>query len=301
MVGYIWTMNIAAFLKTRPVGMARTEAVGATLIILLLFVSGCKSTVESPNARAPAVSNTGDIKKRLPVLFLVGDSTVHTGGVRRGWGDEIGQFFDPTKITVTNCARGGRSSRAFQTQGWWSNLLACARPRDFVLIQFGHNDGGPLDDTNRARGTIRGLRSESQEIYNPIMHKEETVHTYGWYMSKYIADARARYLTPIICSPVPRVPKQAADGTLIDKDPYVEWSAQVADNQRALFIDLHRIIMAHYAGKSPEEIRARYFTKLDHTHTNPTGAKLNAESVVEGLRKLTNCPLRNFLLEKPTP
>jgi len=28
--------------------------------------------------------------------------------------------------------------------------------RDFVIMQFGHNDGGALDDTARARGTIRG-------------------------------------------------------------------------------------------------------------------------------------------------
>ena len=293
-------MNVIAFPRRGIIEIVLAKALESVMVILVLLVCGCKSNAESPAANAPDVSISTSLPAKLSILFLAGDSTVHTTGVRRGWGDEIGQFFDAKKITVTNCAHGGRSSRTFQTQGWWNDLLAHARPGDFVLIQFGHNDGGPLDDTNRARGTIRGIGDESKEIYNPIMHKKETVHTYGWYMRKYIADARAKGMTPIICSPVPRVPRQSGDSGLVDKDSYVQWSAEVAKNRNAFFIDLNHIIMGHYAGMTPQEIRARYFTKLDHTHTNPTGAKLNAESVVEGLRKLTNCPLRNFLLEKPT-
>ena len=32
-------------------------------------------------------------------------------------------------------------------------------------MQFGHNDSGPLDDTARARGTIKGVGEDSIEIY----------------------------------------------------------------------------------------------------------------------------------------
>ena len=62
---------------------------------------------------------------------------------------------------------------------------------DFVIMQFGHNDAGPLDDTARARGTLKGIGDDSTEIYNPRRKREETVHTYGWYMRKYVNDARA--------------------------------------------------------------------------------------------------------------
>jgi hypothetical protein len=37
---------------------------------------------------------------------------------------------------------------------------------DFVLIQFGHNDGGPINDERRARGSLPRLGDESQEIAN---------------------------------------------------------------------------------------------------------------------------------------
>ena len=71
-------------------------------------------------------------------------------------------------------------------------------------MQFGHNDASPLDDTARARGTIRGTGDESKEIYNPIMKKNEVVYTYGYYIRKYIRDIKAKGATPIVCSLIPR-------------------------------------------------------------------------------------------------
>jgi hypothetical protein len=53
----------------------------------------------------------------LPTLFIVGDSTAKSNAPLRGWGSEIGAFFDPTKINVVNRAIGGRSSRTFITEG----------------------------------------------------------------------------------------------------------------------------------------------------------------------------------------
>ena len=127
----------------------------------------------------------------LPTLFIVGDSTVKNGTKgQQGWGDPIAALFDKTKIKVENHAIGGRSSRTFQTEGRWDKILAAAKPGDFVLMQMGHNDGGPLDDAARARGSIRGTGEETKEIDNPITKKKEVVHTYGWYLRKYVADAR---------------------------------------------------------------------------------------------------------------
>jgi lysophospholipase L1-like esterase len=287
------------------------------LAILGLFLAGCESAPTASSAPAPATAAVAnpvnaeanrsaapatETNRTLPMLFIVGDSTVRNGTRgQMGWGTPIARFFDPAKIKVENLALGGRSSRTFQTQGWWDKVLAAARPGDFVLMQFGHNDGGPLDDTNRARGTIRGLGEETKEIYNPIMKKPEVVHTYGWYMRKYITDARAKGMTPIVCSPVPRLPKQPVQAGDVDTNSYVVLSAEVASSQNVLFIDLNHIILGHYAGMTPEEIKAKYFTPADNTHTSPVGADLNAQSVVEGLRALKDCPLKNFLLDQPAP
>src|SRR5947207_2006020 len=138
---------------------------------LILFLSASSTAVWSGETASA----------RKPVLFIVGDSTVNAGksGPALGWGDCIGRFFDKTKIDVRNKAVGGRSSRTFQTEGLWDKVLEAASAGDFVLVQMGHNDAGPLDDTQRARGSIPGTSDESKEIDNPITKRKEVVHTYG--------------------------------------------------------------------------------------------------------------------------
>jgi lysophospholipase L1-like esterase len=242
------------------------------------------------DARRDAAATAGflaDTNRAFPMLFIVGDSTVHNPGRgERGWGDVIGKYFETNKIRVENHALGGRSSRTFITQGWWQKVLDAAKPGDFVLLQMGHNDGGPLDDTNRARGSLRGLGEETRDIFNPVTRRPETVHTYGWYLRQYIADARARGMTLILCSPIPHCPKEQPKAGDVEKSVYVEMSAAVAKDQHLPFINLNQITMSQYAGLSPKEIKEKYFTPADNTHTSPAGAELNARSVIEGLKQL---------------
>ena len=89
---------------------------------------------------------TGPANPDLPSIFLVGDSTVRNGhGTGSdglwGWGAPIADLFDPTKVNVVNRAIGGLASHSFISAGHWENTLAMVKPGDFVLIQFGHNDG----------------------------------------------------------------------------------------------------------------------------------------------------------------
>lgn len=274
----------------------------AMLAVIFLFTAVVHAaSVPEANEIAPSTNATSaELNRTLPILFIVGDSTVHnTAEGLLGWGDVIGRYFDPKKIIVENHARPGRSSRTFQTQGWWDPILAAARPGDFVMIQLGHNDGGPLDDTNRARGTIPGIGDESRQVYNPVMRRQEIVHAYGWYLRKYISDARAKGMTPIICSPVPHVPREDLKGNNVDKFEYVEWSKEIARQEHVYFIPLNQLIQAHYAGMTPQEIKTKYFTTQDNTHANPVGAALNASAVIEGLRLLKDCPLNDYLLKNP--
>ncbi|HEV2296549.1 MAG TPA: rhamnogalacturonan acetylesterase [Tepidisphaeraceae bacterium] len=241
------------------------------------------------------------IKPDLPTLWIIGDSTVRnsTKG-QRGWGDPIAEFFDRSRINVVTKARGGRSSRTYITEGLWDEVLAQLKPGDFVMIQFGHNDGGPLDDTHRARGSIRGIGDESREIFNPIMKKQEVVRTFGWYMSKYIHDTRAKGATPIVLSYVPRAPRPNAATQPAATGPtsYALWAQQVAERENAPFIDLHGIVSRHYAMMAPEVVKKQYFAP-DNTHTNEAGALRNAAAVVEGVRALNDVDLAKYLLARP--
>jgi rhamnogalacturonan acetylesterase len=232
-----------------------------------------------------------------PTLFIVGDSTVKTGTKgQQGWGDPIIKLFDQDKLKVENHDIGGRSSRTFQTEGRWEKILAVSKPGDFVLVQMGHNDGGALDDAARARGSIRGTGEETKEIDNPITKKKEVVHTYGWYLRKYISDAKAKGMTIAILSPIPHAPKSEVKAGDVEGSNYVKWSEEVATAEKVPFVNLNKLVMAKYAGLRPAEIKSKYFTEADGTHTSPAGAELNARCVAEGLTELEGWPLKDFLL-----
>ena len=66
-----------------------------------------------------------------------------------------------------------------------------------------------------------------------------------------------------------------------------------------MFIDLNGIIADRY-DKLGEEAVKSFFPK-EHTHTGWEGALLNAQSVVEAIRSLPDCPLAKYLAASPNP
>lgn len=143
--------------------------------------------------------------QQSPTLYVIGDSTVRNYNKEQwGWGTLISNYFDSNKISISNQAMAGRSTRTFIKEKRWERVLSTMKKGDYVMMQFGHNDGSPLDDTARARGTIRGIGDESKEINNPITKQLEVVHTYGWYLRKFINDIKSKGGIAIVCSPIPR-------------------------------------------------------------------------------------------------
>jgi len=240
------------------------------------------------------------LQEHKPTLYIIGDSTVKNGTKQignplQGWGSFLGEFFDTTKIAVRNYALGGRSSRTFISGGNWEKVLNQLQPGDFVIMQFGHNDSSPLDDTARARGTIKGTGYEFKEIYNPILKKNETVYTYGWYLRKFVSDASEKGSTSIICSPVPRNNWTAGKVNRADED-YGKWSEETATTTHIGFIPLNRLIADRYDKLGAETVKT--FFPGDNTHTNAAGAIINAQCVVEGIKTIKDCQLIKFLNNK---
>ena len=234
--------------------------------------------------------------QKLPSLFLIGDSTVRNGegngsNGQWGWGGPIAGYFNSKKINVVNRALGGLSSRTYLTFDYWDRLIAMLKPGDFVIMQFGHNDAGPINDNVRARGTIKGTGEETEEIDNILTGKHEVVHSYGWYLRKFIADTRAKGATPIVCSPVPR--KIWRDGRITSNaEDYGRWANEVAESTGARFIPLNAIVSRKYEELGPEKVEALFWG--DNTHTSLAGAELNAASVIAGLKALKNNPLGRY-------
>lgn len=235
--------------------------------------------------------------KPKPTLYIIGDSTVRNGSGtgsngQWGWGSFMAQYFDTTKISVENHAMGGRSSRTFITEGRWDKIMANLKKGDYVIMQFGHNDSSPLDDTARARGTIKGTGAESKEIYNPITKKQEVVYSYGWYMRKYINDAKSKGAIPIVCSLIPR---NQWDGGKVKRasNDYGKWAEDVAKSEDAYFIDLNNLIADEYDQMGREKVAS--FFHGDHTHTGEVGAKMNVAIVVEQLKKQKGLKLKKYM------
>lgn len=262
----------------------------------------------------------------LPSLILIGDSTIRNGHGRGdqnqwGWGAPIADLFDPARINVVNRAIGGLSSHSYISEGHWDLALEIIKRGDFVLIQWGHNDGGinlpgapPIPDQGlppgiappplpagtpprgpNVRGSMPGVGEETYNVADPRTGEMVTVHTYGWYLRKYIADVKAKGAAPIICSLVPR--KIWVDGHIRrNTDTYRGWAQQVAKQEHVGFVDLNEIIARRYDALGPQAVDGLFGDP--HTHTNWAGAVVNAEAVVAGLRDLPGDPLAPYLSEK---
>jgi hypothetical protein len=127
------------------------------------------------------------------------------------------------------------------------------------------------------------------------MQKQEVVHTYGWYMRKYVTDTVAKGAIPIVCSPIPR--KIWQDGKVVrNAANYGGWARQVAEQEKVALVDLNEIIARRYDALGEAKVEPLFADP--HTHTSREGAELNAECVVAGLKALPGDPLERYLSPK---
>jgi lysophospholipase L1-like esterase len=263
-------------------------------IVLAAFcclAAGCRTTP------APAGPRT---------LFIAGDSTAATYSAtdkaQQGWGAVLQPFFDDSRLRVVNAARGGRSSRTFITEGHWDQMLTNVRRGDFVIIQFGHNDAGALNQEPpgstrplRARGTIPGIGEESEEIDNVVTGKHEIVYSFGWYLRKMIADVRSKGATPILMTLTVR--NAWIDGRIeCPRDTYRSWTRQTAASEKTPFIDLTSSIADRYQREGPETVTRQFIN--DTVHTNAEGARNNAADVASALIALRGQSFGKMLSER---
>lgn len=284
--------------------------------ILVWLVLAC--VMASSHAQGPAAAvNTDPARARvvlpepanpaLPSIILIGDSTVRNGhddgqgkGAQGqwGWGNPLAAHVDAARVNLVNRAVGGLSSRTYISSGHWERTLALVKPGDVVIMQFGHNDASPVNDDKRARGTIRGVGIESTEIDNLLTGQRETVHSYGWYLRKYIADIRAKGGMPVVASLVPRKAWNDDGGKVRrNRNDYAGWAAEVARSEKVGFIDLNEIVAARYDAMGRDAVMALFPATVpdERVHTNWAGAVLNAQVVATELARLDDPRMKTFL------
>ena len=279
-------------------GMNRdlTSRCAAALLSLfaLPWAHGQQFTATTDPARAQ-VQLPAPARADLPTLFLIGDSTVRNGhddGQGKGaegqwgWGNPIAAYLDAGKVNLVNRAVGGLSSRTYRTSGHWDRTKALIKRGDWVVMQFGHNDASPVNDNSRARGVLRGIGPETEDIDNQLTGRRETVLTYGAYLRGYVDEIRALGATPIICSPVIRK-RWEADGQKVVRagGNFAQWAAEVARQEGVAFIDLNEWGARRYEALGAAQVEKFFPADLpqETVHTNWLGAAINAQLVIAGL------------------
>jgi len=228
-------------------------------------------------------------RQQKPTIYIIGDSTTHNTLPMMGWGTAFADFVDTTRINVANHAMAGRSTRSFVREGRWRVVDSLLKPGDYVMMVFGHNEGekpgvvGPNPDAHQraiARGVLKGIGEDTVHLTWPD-GKQEIVHTFGWYIRQFIRDTKAKGATPVVLSMIPHNIFKDGKVPRADKD-YGLWSKQVADQEGVAFIDMNNLTADKYEKWGADSV-AKLFMP-DKTHTTPAGARVNAQSVVDGIK-----------------
>jgi lysophospholipase L1-like esterase len=279
----------------------------AAMLLFLTAVPLCGCTGANAMPLTPQNSRylARPANSALPTLFIIGDSTVRNGngtghGGQWGWGDCLAPFFETNRLNVVNDALGGTSSRTFYRDRW-PRVLAMMKPGDFLIMQFGHNDSSPVNETvpdshARSRGTIKGVGAATLAITNILTRKPEIVHTFGWYEETIISEAKAKGVTPMVCSLIPRN-NWKHGRALRNKSDYAGWAATVAKTEKVPFLDLNEIIARRYDELGQAAVNLLFVVGAG-PHTSRAGAETNALCVVSALKGLPTNPLARFFSEK---
>ncbi|HVT81363.1 MAG TPA: hypothetical protein VHM90_11975, partial [Phycisphaerae bacterium] len=146
----------------------------------------------------------------------------------------------------------------------------------------------------------------------------ESVHTYGWYMSKMATDAREkgahpyfltvttrniwtnpkaqfRDATPTVPLPADYDPKQDKIERGTGRGKYTQWTKEVAAKLHVPVFDLTNYCADLYEKMGREEVNKMY---SDHNHTYVEGATTVARAIVAGLKSFKDSPFVPMLSEK---
>lgn len=223
------------------------------------------------------------------MIFIIGDSTVtnedSSSDSMWGWGSVLAEYVDSTQAVVDNHAVPGRSARTFLDEGRWDSIYESLRPGDVVLIQFGHNDAGPID-SGRERAELPGTGNESKVFRMQSSGNYKVVYTYGWYLRKYIMDCFEKGAVPVVISHTPR---NKFDNGLIESNSqsFGLWTREVARQMGVTFVDLNALSgqMLQKIADETGLLEVNSYFKNDHSHSSLKGAHLNARNLVEALKE----------------
>ncbi|KAJ6072199.1 hypothetical protein N7499_010213 [Penicillium canescens] len=194
-------------------------------------------------------------------IYLAGDSTMAKGGTgsgTAGWGEYVKPY---TSLTVANQAVAGRSARSYTREGRFDAIAAVVQSGDWVVIEFGHNDGGSLSTTDNGRTDCGGTGSETcSTTYNGVA---ETVLTFPAYLEKAAKTFKAKGANVLISSQTPNNPWETGTFTY-SPSRFVEYARLAAEVAGVSYVDHGAYVADRFETLGLTTVDS-YFP-LDHTH-----------------------------------
>ena len=213
--------------------------------------------------------------KKATTIFLAGNSTVVDQDREpwAAWGQMFPQFIQSGKAVVANYAESGETLKAFKAEKRLEKIWSMAKPGDYLLIEFTHNDQKP-----------------GSNFLDPFT-------TYKQTLKEWIGEAGKRNMIPVLVTSMHRRSFDSTGhiaNTLLN---YPEAMRQTAREESTALIDLNAMskimyeawgeegsikAFVHYPANSfPHQTEAL----KDNTHFSPYGAYALASCVVAGIRQ----------------
>lgn len=211
-------------------------------------------------------------------IYIAGDSTAQTYDttktLQRGWGQYLSSFFDEQKVMIINKAKAGRSTKSFQDEGRWDEIVSNLQKGDWVFIQFGHND----------------TSNKPERYASPEEYKKNLI--------KFILDVRSKRANPLLLTSV--VMRTFQNGVLVDDrlKSYPGITREVAKEYNVPLIDVNQKTRDLILKLGDEKSKALYMWLepgvdpskpdgcKDDTHSLEAGAMQIAKFVAEDIKDL---------------
>ncbi|MGD9994824.1 MAG: rhamnogalacturonan acetylesterase [Salinivirgaceae bacterium] len=230
----------------------------AFFLLFLFFLMGCQ-------------------QNEKPTLYLIGDSTMANKEKlylpERGWGQALPTYFTD-ELLIENHAKNGRSTRSFIYQGRWDSVYKQLQPGDFVLIQFGHNDGS-IQKTERYATPVE----------------------YQYNLNKFIDETRAKKAIPVLCTPIVRRKFDEEGKYMESHGEYPDLVRQVAKQANVPLLEMHLKSRDLLEKLGAEDSKSLYLHILpqtndslpdgltDNTHFSDSGAHSMAKIAVDEIKE----------------
>jgi lysophospholipase L1-like esterase len=218
------------------------------------------------------ISIVSSAQKAKPTVFTIGDSTVQiwdsVNYPKTGWGQLLNFFFNTDSVKISDKGIGGTSSVTYYNS-YWAGVKSNIKAGDFVLIQFGINDGFQTIDPST---------------------------TFKDYLSKFVTESQAIGAIPVLMTPMNN--NNLTNGSW---RTYPDAVRQLATSLNIPIIDLDATSKAlfnsvgyNYATNfifmnlAPGDYTTYPTGNVDNTHFQEMGAIEMAKLVVQGVKNLSS-------------